>query len=284
MKEGAQPTPIVVVGIGGTGGFVSEGLCRLLPKGNSLILIDHDRVEPHNLLRQNFFKGDVGKFKSQALAERLAREYDREVGYSILPFTRHLLRGSDLGSSFHKQVLTNCLLIGCVDNAQARQEIRQSSSFGFGNWWLDSGNSKNSGQVLLGNTEDVMALSKSFHPDGDTVHALPLPSMQLPGLLVPAPAPKRDCAQAVADDEQSPVINQAMSVLVLEMVRGILARTLTSMGMYLDLDAGSLYAVPADPETVGRICGLDPDTLTDFGCGGKGMVMPPPPVRRVRRR
>jgi len=70
---------IVVVGCGGTGGFVAEGLCRLLPKEETLLLVDHDRVEPHNLRRQNFFDGDVGKFKSQALAERLRSE-ERRVG------------------------------------------------------------------------------------------------------------------------------------------------------------------------------------------------------------
>ncbi|MDP2659926.1 MAG: ThiF family adenylyltransferase, partial [Dehalococcoidia bacterium] len=208
----SRPRTVVVVGCGGTGGFIASGLCRLLPKEQNILLVDHDRVEPHNLRRQAFFSGDVGLFKSQALAERLARQYGRKVGYSILPFTRHLMRGSEMGTSFHQQVLVNCLIVGAVDNAVARQEIRAACTMG--NWWLDSGNGRNSGQVLLGNTEDER-LMQSFHPDDQTVHALPLPSMQLPGLLVPAPALKRDCAQAIEDDEQSPLINQAMSVLVL---------------------------------------------------------------------
>ena len=65
---------ITVVGCGGTGGFVAEGLCRLFTgREATIVLVDHDRVEPHNLLRQNFHAEDVGKFKSQALADRLAR-------------------------------------------------------------------------------------------------------------------------------------------------------------------------------------------------------------------
>lgn len=273
-----RPLKVVVVGCGGTGGFVAEGLCRLLPKDATLILIDHDRVEPHNLIRQNFVAGDVGRFKSQALAERFAMEYGRKVGYCVLPFTRHLHKASALGGSLQEQLLVNCLIIGCVDNAVARQEIRAATTMG--NWWLDSGNGRNSGQVLLGNSDEAMFLMKAFHPQDQTVHALPLPSMQLPGLLIPAPAPKRDCAQAVADDEQSPVINQAMSVLVLDMMHGIITGNLTKIGMYLDLDAGSLSEVPADRETVARICGLDTDTLTDYGCGGRSMPMPPRPRRR----
>ena len=64
---------ITVVGCGWTGGFVAEGLCRLFQgREATIVLVDHDRVEPHNLLRQNFYAEDVGRFKSQALADRLA--------------------------------------------------------------------------------------------------------------------------------------------------------------------------------------------------------------------
>ena len=45
-----------MVGTGGTGGFVAEGLCRLFQgREATIVLVDHDRVEPHNLLRQNFY-------------------------------------------------------------------------------------------------------------------------------------------------------------------------------------------------------------------------------------
>ena len=41
---------ITVVGCGGTGGFVAEGLCRLFQgRQAAIVLVDHDRVEPHNL-------------------------------------------------------------------------------------------------------------------------------------------------------------------------------------------------------------------------------------------
>ena len=77
---------ITVVGCGGTGGFVAEGLCRLFQgRQATIVMVDHDRVEPHNLLRQNFYAEDVGQFKSQALADRLARAYRRPVGYSVRP-------------------------------------------------------------------------------------------------------------------------------------------------------------------------------------------------------
>ena len=51
-----------MVGCSGTGGFVAEGLCRLFQgRDATIVLVDHDRVEPHNLIRQNFYAADVGK-------------------------------------------------------------------------------------------------------------------------------------------------------------------------------------------------------------------------------
>ena len=54
---------VTIVGCGGTGGFVAEGLCHLLPREATLVLVDHDRVEERNLRRQNFVREDLGRFK-----------------------------------------------------------------------------------------------------------------------------------------------------------------------------------------------------------------------------
>ena len=46
---------IVLVGCGGTGGFVADALCRLLiGRAATLTLVDPDVIEPHNELRQTF--------------------------------------------------------------------------------------------------------------------------------------------------------------------------------------------------------------------------------------
>ncbi|MDO8690685.1 MAG: ThiF family adenylyltransferase, partial [Dehalococcoidia bacterium] len=76
---------VTVVGCGGTGGHVAEGLCRQLPPRCKIVLVDPDRVEQRNLVRQNFLQGELGQFKSEALALRLARQYQRTVGYSVYP-------------------------------------------------------------------------------------------------------------------------------------------------------------------------------------------------------
>ena len=252
---------ILVVGCGGTGSFVSEGLCRLLINTNvSLILIDPDRVEPHNLLRQQFFSGDVGKFKSQALAERLSRQYGRTIGYSVYPYMPDLIH-KDWGSGFHTRAAQG-IIIGCVDNVAARRSI--AGKWNYGNWWIDAGNGYSSGQVLIGNTTHVDNLEGCFDREKQEVVALPIPTLQLPSLLAPPTVQvedTRDCSEAVMAEDQSPVINQAMATLVLEFMHRLLQGTLCWMGAYLDMEAGTLQTVPAEPVVLARMLGVKVDTL-----------------------
>ncbi len=261
-----QSYSILVVGCGGTGGFVAEGLCRLLSGSDiPLMLIDHDRVEPHNLIRQNFYAGDVGKFKSQALAERLSLQFRQRIGFSVYPYMNDLI-GEDYGGGLMRPAVQG-LIIGCVDNAEARRTIGRTLHFG--NWWLDAGNGLSSGQVLLGNAKDRDELQGAFNKDSGEVYRLPIPTRQLPSLLAPPTKRKpdnRDCAEAVASEEQGPVINQAIAMLVLEFVHRMLTGTLTWMGAYIDLGAGTLQTVPAEPETVARMCGVKVDTLMFTDC------------------
>ena len=256
---------IMVVGTGGTGSMVAEGLCRLLiGKDHRIILVDHDKVEKRNLGRQNFYKSDLGKFKSEVLARRLSLAYKREVLYFTEPVQQLPVgvRGE--------------LTIGCVDNAEAREKLQYAgrhimgglySYSRMGGWYIDAGNSEHSGQVLIGNgLLQPYELGRSFLPDildhgdpaGGICHSLPLPTIQQPGLLAPETKPRRprDCAERVARDEQSPVINLAMASLVLQFVHLLLSGELTWMGAFIDLKAGTMSTVPADPGTVSRITGI----------------------------
>jgi PRTRC genetic system ThiF family protein len=258
---------LVIVGCGGTGGLVAEGLCRLLINSDlTLMLVDFDRVELHNLLRQNFFAGEVGKFKSQALAERLSRQYGRKIGYSVMPYQRDMFDEPMGAGMYHKAM--SLIIIGCVDTAEARRSIADSMSSTWNNWWLDAGNGHHSGQVLIGNTGQPDGLKESFDIASHAVSKLPLPFLQLPGLLIPPveKARPRDCAEAIEDDEQSPTINQAMAMLVVDFMYRLLSGTLTNMGAYIDLDAGTLQTVPATPAIVARIVGLKVSELMANKC------------------
>ena len=256
IRDNQTEGDILIVGCGGTGSFVAEGLCRLLSNFREdiqLHLIDMDRVETHNLRRQNFFAGDVGKFKSQGLAERLSRQYGRRISYSVTPYDPEAW--GDSGGGYRRTF--RGIIIGCVDNTAARRTISEQT-WEWGAWWLDAGNGRDSGQVLLGNTGNAEGLRGAFNKRRQTVSRLPLPSIQAPSLLAPAkePVPRLDCAEAVEADEQSPTINQVMATLVVDFMYRLLTGKLTRMGAYIDMEAGSLSMVPADPKIVGRMMGM----------------------------
>jgi len=241
--DNSRVAAIIVIGCGGTGGFVADGLARLLPRAIDLVLIDMDTVEERNLNRQSFTTADVGLFKSEALAKRLAGKYQRSIQYSVLP-----VGAGDLPRG---------IVVGCVDNGPARQAI--ADHLHDGQWWVDSGNGRNFGQVLIGNSK-TEKLRPSFL--ANLCARLPLPTIQQPAILAQIPR-QQSCAEAVAADDQSPTINQAMGALVLEVVRRILEGTCPWMQLYLDLDAGTLTPTMATPEVVSRLTGIRPSRLIE---------------------
>ncbi len=233
---------VSVVGCGGTGGYIADALVRLLPLTIDLVLIDMDVVEERNLNRQSFTAADIGLFKSEALAKRLAERYQRPVKYSIMP----------VGAV----ELPQGIVVGAVDNGLARQAI--ADRIHDGQFWIDAGNGNNFGQVLIGNSK-VDKLRPSFLED--LCYRLPLPSIQQPAILAQVPK-RRSCAEAVEAEEQSPTINQAMAALVLEVVRRIMNGTCPWMQLLLDLDAGTLTPTMATPEVVSRLTGIQARRLT----------------------
>lgn len=226
---------VTVVGCGGTGGYVVEGLCRLLPREAKIVLVDHDRVEERNLARQNFFKEDLGKIKSEALALRLARNYGRPVAYSIYPIALTQIQGPGI-------------IAGCVDNGLARRDIASKLKPYNSCWWIDSGNGENYGQILIGNSTGAY-----FDEKKELCIALPLPTIQKPELL--AETPKERQLNCVELAEQGPTINQIMAALVIEVVRKLISGNLCWMQLYLDMEAGTLRPVLAYPEEVIRLIG-----------------------------
>ncbi len=255
---------IVLVGCGGTGGFLAEAVCRLLiDRQAQLYLVDMDRIEPHNVARQTFDRSEVGHFKAEVLARRLSRRFGREIGYSVLPYDREL----------HAQVFDHPrsrlnLILGCVDNAAARRAVAGTLDAPVGGsgypraavsvWWLDCGNGRNSGQILLGNVTRPEELRGAFASQAGICRALPAPSIQRPDLLDAPPAPQTqvDCAQAVAQGDQGPTINQVVAAIAGSFVEKLLAGTCMWMASYFDLEDGTLRCVAADPKTVAGIVGL----------------------------
>ena len=254
---------LAVVGCGGTGGFLAEGLCRLFRDTPfRLLLVDHDRVEERNLLRQNFYPDDLGRFKAQALAERLALRFRRPVAYALDPFSSPLEERSALGHGW--RTVHPGILVGCVDNAPAREAMAQwAETWHYGMWWVDVGNGEHFGQVLVGNAPPDR-LQGAFREDDQVCIALPRPSDQRPELLVPSERQADpNCAEAVAAGEQSPTINQAVAAVALEVVRRIVEGSCAWMQVALDLESGTMHPTYATPEAVSKITGIPVRKLVD---------------------
>jgi ThiF family len=196
---------VTIAGLGGTGAFLAEDLARLLTVHFGwrahFHLVDHDRVEIHNTQRQAFSRRDLDKYKAQVVAERLVRQFPIEVSVSLAPYDHR--RDAPHRDGPQPRL---ALLIGCVDNPNARRELARTlepmSYGGTANlWWLDLGNSASSGQLYLGNAMRAEALRGTFDRETGICRALPAPCIQAPELLEAPTAAlpvvlDKDCAEA----------------------------------------------------------------------------------------
>ena len=202
----------------------------------------------------------MGRFKSQALADRLARAYRRPVGYSVYHFREEDSR-SDGGRYPGLPHYGNSLLIGCADNAAARRAMAECLPGGpRAGVLIDAGNDTNWGQVLIGNVAEPVTLEEPPFT-GETCHLAPAPTLQRPDLLtaVSTRPPDVDCAAALDLIDQDPTINQMMASLVLQVVRRMAAGTCPFMGLYLDMEQGTVTPRYVTPEAVDRLVGADYD-------------------------
>lgn len=263
QRRGGAEVVVVQVGCGGTGSFLADAICRLLiGVPSAFFLVDMDRVEEHNVARQAFDGADVGRFKSEVLAQRLARRFGREVGYSVLPYD-HQIHTAVFGHAPRRLAL----LVGAVDNASARRAIARTldehswrGGYPRGTcnvWWLDTGNGPNSGQVLLGNVTKADDLRGAFLLHVGRCRALPAPSLQRPDLLdAPLPMPAPDCAQAAEQGDQGATVNQIVAAIAASYIEKLLAGACAWMSTYFDMDDGTLGYVAAQPKLVAELAGL----------------------------
>ena len=254
---------VFLIGAGGTGSFAAMNLARALfeirriGKAARLTIIDPDTVENGNIPRSNFCAAEIGRFKAQTLAERITLAWGLEVSYANekLEFEKHLKPGRN-----GYQELT--ILVGCVDNHLARREIHrsleQSNKYISFNapevWWIDGGNGKTSGQVLIG-SETRREKAENHFTSRTICKKLPAPSVVHPELLENKTIPVRrenkerlSCAELIRLGEQSLNINQRVAIEIGEMLTELLlTNSLRRFATYFDLESGtsrSSYCTP----------------------------------------
>lgn len=140
-------TQLVIVGVGGTGGYVLQQAARLLyglkASGSEIppvLLVDGDTVEEKNLLRQYFLPQDVGRKKADVLAERYGRAYGLDIG----SYPEYLREETEISSGQQWQnglVHDGAIVVGCVDNAATRRLLHDKLGRYKHVIYVDSGNS-----------------------------------------------------------------------------------------------------------------------------------------------
>ena len=248
---------LYLVGVGGTGGWLAPTLVRLTKiltdqgRSVSLTLIDYDHVEKVNIQRQNFTQADLGLNKAQVLALRYGMAYGVDVMAIPDRFNPEMVRVDYNSLS---------IIVGSVDNAAARIAIAKTLRKNPPNTaprilWLDGGNTRTQGQVLLGSwsePEQNPVLFAHIPQVDDTnnfmkpvgcVH-LPSPSIQHPELLEPLPEESEDhnlsCEELARANAQSLLINQRVAVELGEyLVELLLVKNLRRFATYFDIETGS---------------------------------------------
>lgn len=152
---------IIIVGAGGTGGWLASFLNRV-KDDHEVTIIDADIVEKKNLVRQNFIEQDINKNKAEVIGSRY--EFDH-----IVPF--YLSDSSQLEEVVRSSSLSP-IIIGAVDNNASRLIIKQFlDSYDSDVLWVDSGNSERDGQVIVtgldenGNYIDGFSDPFTLHPE-----------------------------------------------------------------------------------------------------------------------
>jgi PRTRC genetic system ThiF family protein len=194
---------VLVIGCGGSGASIASGLPYLHqamlvaghPGGLHVTLMDGDIISASNCVRQPFCSAEIGLAKTVVMVSRLNLFW----GLSWTAVAEHLTSHTDV-SNFD-------IVIGCVDTRAARQLIqaRVQDSRNRIAYWLDLGNSADSGQFVLGQPlNDRNRLSAArLRTAPELFPEIADPSLDDDGIP--------SCSAVEALERQEPFINQVLA-------------------------------------------------------------------------
>lgn len=211
-KDEKEPLNIVVVGAGGVGSWLLEGLCRLTQynfPGSVITIVDGDAYEPHNKERQNF--QEIGN-KAQIMAMQLQPQYD---SIYVLPDPRWVVFEIPEDSESDEMVVAselleeNALVFVTVDNFAARKAL------------FDAAQDYDNIHVFTGGNDDNLYGSYYHYHREDGQNVTDHPSEWHPELVDP---PDRNpgllsCGERVALEGSTQVLAANMAVASLLLAR-----------------------------------------------------------------
>ena len=216
-----RPVKVVMLGAGGTGGYVAPYVFRLLhmlDRPARFVVCDGDIVEPKNLDRQNFVPADLGENKARVLAERYSTVLGMETEYvpnfiEKLPDLMELIEPKEweLNPYSTKRTKEMVLLLGCVDNNKTRQLCHQAFHQSEELIYIDSGNGMHTGQIVCG----IRSGGRTFYrPVGAAFPEVLQDTGKFPTEL--------SCAEASVSAPQSIAANITAATAVVDMIYNIL--------------------------------------------------------------
>ncbi|MGC2236058.1 MAG: ThiF family adenylyltransferase [Pyrinomonadaceae bacterium] len=279
-----------LVGAGGSGSFMAMNLARLafelktLGKQATIVIVDPDCVEEGNIPRSNFCFAETGANKAETLAGRITRAWGIEVGFIKEGFRpAHLQNKTDDWSVTISNSNKLTILVGCVDNHLARLEMHEALKFhneksydtAFPRlWWIDGGNGRDSGQVLIGNRLNEKEICQSAL-NTPILSLLPAPSLQHPELLqleggkntrsLQRANERLTCAERIRLGEQSLNVNSRVAVEMSEILSQLLlTQTLKRFAAYFDLESGASRSIYNTPENILAATKFKPKTKSEI--------------------
>lgn len=271
MLPDTEGYDIFLIGCGGNGSELAPKLARLArnlrKRGErvSLYFIDPDRVETKNLDRQNFCWSERGLYKAETLANRFAHANGVAITAVTARFKASLVR--DLTG--HSQTLK--VLVGCVDNPEARFEIARATQESYSRKlvWLDLGNDYDSGQVLIGGATELHQFRHSFPVPGICTQ-LPCPAVLEPELINTRKKRRRrkktlPCAEAVEQNLQSDSVNCQMAGIAYDYLYLLMVKNdLRKFATYASFTAGTTESYYITPDNISGVTGIPAEDLARY--------------------
>lgn len=229
-----NPITVNLIGAGGTGSKVltalleiNESLTALGHAGLSVRLWDDDIITTANLGRQRFFESETGLYKSVALINRV----NRCIGTNWKAENRKFEK-DNFGQIPEEAQAT--ITITCVDNVQARFGVAEilkalSNRRNYRDtpkYWLDFGNSQNTGQVLLSTIGEIKQPNSEKY---QTVASLPFVTEEFGELLMQSEQEDNtpSCSLAEALEHQDLFINSSLTQMGCSLLWNLFRRGMT---------------------------------------------------------
>lgn len=239
-----NPITINLIGAGGTGSQTLTALARmnhaLIELGHAGFIVrlwDDDTVGEANLGRQLFAECELVMYKSVALINRVNRFFGTNWKAETMKFDKENLKEMSKNNMYAN------IYISCVDSVKSRFEIAEVlNQIDNGRYlanrscyWIDFGNSQNTGQVILSTIGTIRQPNSEKY---ETVGQLPFVTQEFGDLLKQSEQEDDtpSCSLAEALEKQDLFINSTLAQMGSSLLWNLFRNGMTEKrGFFLNL-------------------------------------------------